>query len=86
MKIYSIALSPHDQNTYDGVLHNQVERYSRRKHNIPWHMNVYPHHSELERMNQEDNRYMVEFYEQYWKPQDHEVFAFTTTRGGVELS
>lgn len=85
MKIYSIALSPHDQNTYDGVLHNQVERYSRRKHNIPWHMNVYPHHSELERMNQEDNRYMVEFYEQYWKPQDHEVFAFTTTRGGVEL-
>ena len=85
MKIYSIALSPHDQNTYDGVLHNQVERYSRRKHNIPWHMNVYPHHSELERMNQEDNRYMVEFYKQYWKPQDHEIFAFTTTRGGVEL-
>ena len=85
MSIYSIALSPHDQNTYDGILHNQVERYSRKKHNIPWHMNVYPHHSELERMNQDDNQYMTKFYNEHWKPENHDIFAFTTTIGGVEL-
>lgn len=85
MKIFSIALSPHDQNTYDGVLHNQIERYSRRKHNIPWHMDVYPHHSELTKMNQNDNSDMLEFYDEYHKPDEHEIFAFTTTRGGVDL-
>ena len=48
-------------------------------------MNVYPHHSELERMNQDDNQYMAKFYKEHWKPKDHDIFAFTTTRGGVEL-
>jgi len=85
MKIFSVALSPHDQNTYDGVLHNQVERYSRLKHNIPWHMDVYPHHSELEKMNQSDNSAMVDFYNTYWNPSAHEIFAFTTTVGGMQL-
>lgn len=85
MKIFSIALSPHDQNTYDGTLHRQVERYTRKKHNIPWHLDVYPHHSELERMNRDDNQLMVKFYNEYWKPDEHEVFAFTTTIGGVKL-
>ena len=65
-KIYSISLGPHDQNTYDGVLHRQIERYNRLKHNIPWHMDVYPHHSELERMNRDDNTEMVKFYNEYW--------------------
>lgn len=85
MKIFSIALSPHDQNTYDGVLHNQIERYSRRKHNIPWHMDVYSHQSELINMNQDDNDFMLKFYDEYHKPEEHEVFAFTTTKGGVSL-
>lgn len=34
MKIFSIALNSHDHNTYDGVFHKQIERYSRIKHNL----------------------------------------------------
>ena len=34
MKIFSVALGPHDHNVYDGVFHNQIERYSRIKHNF----------------------------------------------------
>lgn len=85
MKIFSIALSPHDQNTYDGKVHRQEERYSRLKHNIPYHLNVYEHHSDLERMNQDDGGAMQKFYEEFWNPQDHEIFAFTTTVGGMKL-
>ena len=33
-KIFSIALNLHDHNTYDGVWHNQRERYTRHKHNF----------------------------------------------------
>jgi predicted NodU family carbamoyl transferase len=85
MKIFSVALSPHDHNTFDGVLHKQIERYSRRKHNIPWHFDAYAHHSELLRMNQDDDSYSIKFYDEYFKPEDHEVLAFTTTIGGLKL-
>jgi carbamoyltransferase len=34
MKIYSVALNLHDHNTYDGVFHNQRERFTREKHNF----------------------------------------------------
>jgi carbamoyltransferase len=85
MQIFSIALSPHDQNTYDGKVHRQEERYSRLKHNIPYHMDVYEHHSELERMNQDDGGAMHKFYDTYWKPEMHDILAFTTTRGGMKL-
>ena len=84
MKIFSIALGQHDHNTYDGVFHNQIERYSRRKHNVPWHVDVYPHHSEASRMNWHDARYSTEFYDKYFKPNKYEVLAFTTTSGGIE--
>ena len=84
MKIFSVALGPHDHNTYDGVFHNQIERYSRKKHNIPWHADSYPHHSEAERMNSEDKRYTRKFYDEYFKPNDHEVLAFTVTVGGIK--
>jgi carbamoyltransferase len=84
MKIFSVALGPHDHNTYDGVFHNQIERYSRKKHNIPWHVDSYPHHSEAERMNSEDKKYTREFYDEYFKPDDHEVLAFTVTVGGIK--
>ena len=40
MKIFSIALNLHDQNTYDGVFHNQRERHTRFKHNLPYHFNL----------------------------------------------
>jgi hypothetical protein len=36
MKIYSVALNLHDHNTYDGVFHNQRERFTRFKHNLPY--------------------------------------------------
>lgn len=84
MKIFSVALSPHDHNTYDGTFHNQMERYTRRKHNIPWHVDAYPHHSDSEKMNKDDNSAGVEFYDEYFKPEDHEILAFTTTIGGLK--
>jgi len=34
MKIFSVALNLHDHNTYDGVFHNQRERFTREKHNL----------------------------------------------------
>jgi len=84
MKIFSVALSPHDHNTYDGVFHNQRERYTRLKHNIPWHFDSYPHHSEQDKMNQDDKSAGANFYDEYFKPDDHELLAFTTTIGGMK--
>ena len=63
MQIFSMALGQHDHNTYDGVFHNQIERYSRVKHNVGG---------------------TAQFYDEYFKPEDHEIFAFTTTKGGIE--
>ena len=63
MKIFSVALGPHDHNVYDGVFHNQIERYSRIKHNFDG---------------------TAKFYDEYFKPDDHEVLAFTVTIGGME--
>ena len=83
MKIFSVALNIHDHNTYDGIFHNQIERYSRKKHNIPWHMDVYPHHSETIRMNMSDNKYSQKFYNEYFHLGDNDVLAFTTTIGGL---
>jgi len=76
MKIYSVAFGKHDHNTYDGVWHNQIERHSRLKHNIPKHKNS-------TKLNRKDNTAGLQFYEKYWNPQSHEIFAFTTTVGGV---
>jgi len=84
MKIFSVALSPHDHNTYDGIFHNQRERYTRRKHNVPWHFDAYPSDSESEKMNQDDNSAGIAFYNEYFKPKDHQLLAFTTTIGGLQ--
>ena len=84
MKIFSAAFGPHDHNTYDGVWHNQRERYTRRKHNIPWHYDAYPHHSASDKMNRSDDSAGQTFYDEYWNPDEHEVFAMTTTIGGVK--
>ena len=35
MKIFSASFGTHDHNTYDGTWHNQRERYTRKKHNVP---------------------------------------------------
>ena len=61
--IFSASYGPHDHNTYDGVWHNQVERYSRLKHNVPWHFDSYPHHTTADKMNQNDNSAGQKFYD-----------------------
>jgi len=83
MKIFSVALSPHDHNTYDGIFHNQCERYTRLKHNVPYYFDSYPEESPSTKMNQNDDSAGIEFYNQYFKPNDHEILAFTTTIGGL---
>ena len=70
MKIFSASFSPHDHNTYDGKWHNQRERYTRRKHNIPWHYDAYPYHDTASKMNSDDNSAGKKFYEEYWKTVD----------------
>ena len=54
MKIYSVALNLHDQNTYDGVYHNQRERHTRFKHNLPYYADAYAHQSDI--LNTNDYR------------------------------
>ena len=84
MKIFSASFSPHDHNTYDGEWHNQRERYTRRKHNIPWHFDAYPQYDTANKMNSDDNSAGMKFYEEYWNPKDHDIYAFTTTTGGMK--
>ena len=58
-KIFAIALNLHDQNTYDGVYHNQRERHTRFKHNLPYHADAYLHQSDI--LNTNDYRLNNEF-------------------------
>lgn len=82
MKIYSVALNLHDHNTYDGVFHNQRERYTRFKHNLPYHAEAYAHQSDI--LNPADYRLNDEFVKEYWKKKD-DVLAFTYTYGGIRM-
>ena len=66
MKIFSAAFGTHDHNTYDGEWHNQRERYTRKKHNVPKNL---------------DDSAGQQFYKEYWKPDQYDVFAYTTTLG-----
>ena len=66
MNIYSVALNLHDQNTYDGIHHNQLERFTRFKHNVPWHFDSYAHHSDGAKMNINDYKLNVDFYNNYF--------------------
>lgn len=77
MKIFSVAVNIHDHNTYDGEFHNQVERYSRRKHN-------------LNRENSHDPTYSREFFLEYFLPNyrisnEDNLFAFTVSNLGQEF-
>jgi len=47
IKINAVALNLHDHNTYDGVFHNQRERHTRFKHNLPYHAEAYNHQSDI---------------------------------------
>jgi len=82
MKIYSVALNLHDHNTYDGVFHNQRERYTRFKHNLPYHAEAYAHQSDI--LNPSDYTLNDEFVKEYFKKKD-DVLAFTYTYGGIRM-
>jgi carbamoyltransferase len=81
-KIFSVALNLHDHNTYDGIFHNQRERYTRFKHNLPYHAEAYAHQSDI--LNPLDYRLNKEFVEEYFKKIDG-VLAFTYTYGGIRM-
>ena len=66
MKIFSLALNLHDQNTYDGVFHNQRERHTRFKHNLPYHFNL---------LNTDDYSLNDEFINEYFKKPNDAVPA-----------
>ena len=82
MKIYSVALNLHDHNTYDGVFHNQRERHTRFKHNLPYYAEAYAHQSDI--LNPADYRLNDEFVKEYFKKKD-DVLAFTYTYGGIRM-
>ena len=86
-KIYSIALNLHDHNTYDGVIHNQRERYTRFKHNLPYHADAYNHQSDI--LNPGDYRLNNEFVREYWDTNKRDgtngILAFTYTYGGIRM-
>ena len=81
-KIYSVALNLHDHNTYDGTFHNQRERHTRFKHNLPYHVDAYAHQSDI--LNTGDYRLNNEFVKEYWKKTD-DILAFTWTQGGIRM-
>ena len=81
-KIYSVALNLHDHNTYDGVWHNQRERETRFKHNLPYHTEAYAHQSDI--LNPADYRLNNKFVKEYFKKRDG-VLAFTYTYGGIRM-
>ena len=75
MKIFSIAVNIHDHNTYDGVLHNQIERQSRIKHN-------------LNPKNSHDPEPSRKFFKEYFLPNYNtkdQIFAFTVSNLGQEF-
>ena len=82
VKIYSVALNLHDHNTYDGVFHNQRERHTRFKHNLPYYAEAYAHQSDI--LNPADYRLNDEFVKEYFKKKD-DVLAFTYTYGGIRM-
>ena len=80
----AVALNLHDHNTYDGVWHNQRERQTRFKHNLPYRAEAYAHQSDI--LNPGDYRLNDEFTKEYFKKPDDGVLAFTYTYGGVRIS
>ena len=69
-KITAVALNLHDHNVYDGKLHKQMERYTRFKHNLPYHAEAYDHDND--KLNTNDYKLNDEFVNEYFKV--HYVF------------
>ena len=66
-KINAVALNLHDQNTYDAYHHNQRERYTRFKHNLPYHVDTYI--TDNDKLNTNDYSLNNEFVEERQKRQ-----------------
>ena len=81
-KIFAIALNLHDHNTYNGVWHNQRERFTRFKHNLPYEVDSYAHQ---ELLNTGDYKLNNEFVKDYFKKQEGAVLAFSMTVGGIRM-
>ena len=83
IKIFATALNLHDHNTYDGVWHNQRERFTRFKHNMPYHADAYAHQSD--KINTGDYTLNNEYVKEYFKKRDNELLAFSMTAGGIRM-
>ena len=81
-KIFAIALNLHDHNTYNGVWHNQRERFTRFKHNLPYEVDSYAHQ---ELLNTGDYKLNNEFVKDYFRKQEGAVLAFSMTVGGIRM-
>ena len=81
-KIFAIALNLHDHNTYDGVWHNQRERHTRFKHNLPFQTDSYAHQ---ELLNTADYRLNNEFVKEYFKKPREGVLGYSMTVGGIRM-
>ena len=81
-KITAVALNLHDHNVYDGKLHKQMERYTRFKHNLPYHAEAYDHDND--KLNTNDYKLNNEFVNEYFKKTDG-VLAFSYTLGGIRM-
>ena len=81
-KIFAVALNLHDHNTYNGVWHNQRERFTRFKHNLPLKADSYAHQEQL---NTNDYKLNNEFVKDYFKKQEGAVLAFSMTVGGIRM-
>jgi carbamoyltransferase len=74
-EIFSIALNMHDHNTYDGMFHNQVERFTRRKHNLI--------HGRSHEPSPSREFFQSHFITNYKLP--NKIFAFSCSNLGIEF-
>ena len=81
--IYAVALNLHDQNVYDGKIHRQMERYTRFKHNLPYHADAYAHQSDI--LNTNDYKLNNEFVKDYFHKPESGILAFSYTMGGIRM-
>ena len=77
MNIFSIAVNIHDHNYYDGTLHYQAERYTRKKHNLN------PDNSHDTTLSREFFKEF--FYTNYKNKNPKDVFAFTVSNLGQQF-
>jgi carbamoyltransferase len=82
-KIYAVALNLHDHNVYDGQVHRQMERYTRFKHNLPYHANAYE--EDNDKLNTNDYKLNNQFVRDYFHKPESGILAFTYTNGGIRM-